>query len=239
MAGIDWATDDGPGGWRIWGGRPWSVRLDDPTPGLSPLASSPPVRLLAILGASVAGEPDAGIVPVEVVVHEVAQGDVVTSYRVVVGGEVAIRAAWSAAPGVDGVDLEIEVGTRTVGLVRRLNLVLGSQWPASSRVESLPVPGPEAAGSVLLPPAARSRITRAAFPDVPGWSYVEMASPFGLLDGPVDSQAAGTRYRYFGNDLERGVILRARIRGVWVPGVASAELAMRLWEQFADSPLLP
>lgn len=156
-------------------------------------------------------------------------------YRLTVGGDVLLRAVWSALDE-NGVDLEVEASTRSVGLVQGLSLILGSRWPLSSRVQVLDTPAGDAP-LVLMPPSIRQTITLATMPSFPGQTYVEMAQPFGLVDEPAEHPGAGSRYRFFGHDLERGVLLRGRIRGVWVPGEASVEQANQLWRQFAATPI--
>jgi hypothetical protein len=46
-----------------------------------------------------------------------------------------------------------------------------------------------------------------------------------------------TRYALFGHDLEKGVVLRARLRGYWRPKTSALADAERLYAEFLGEPL--
>jgi hypothetical protein len=46
-----------------------------------------------------------------------------------------------------------------------------------------------------------------------------------------------TRYALFGYDLEKGVVLRARLRAYWISKDDAIEHAERLWAEFLAEPL--
>jgi hypothetical protein len=45
-----------------------------------------------------------------------------------------------------------------------------------------------------------------------------------------------TRYALFGHDLEKGVVLRARLRGLWIPSHSPVSEIQRLYEEFLREP---
>jgi hypothetical protein len=65
------------------------------------------------------------------------------------------------------------------------------------------------------------------------WSFVEMAHPSNL-DATSDD-AARIAYALFPGQLEKGVIRRARIRGLFLPTPNVQETAVRLHQQFVES----
>ncbi len=166
--------------------------------------------------------------------HTPIRGGVAVTYRLMVGGDVALKAVWSTIEGADGVDLEVSAHTRTVGLVQTLEVILGSRWPRSCRAEIVATPARENQG-VLMAPSTPGAITLMAGTPFPGQTYVEMVQPFGLLDREIADE--GTSYRLFGHDLERGVLVRARIRGVWTPSEGARESAIALWGRFTRTAI--
>ena len=208
--------------------------LDDEVPGLSPAAGVAHARLLALRGAIGQGVANAGVAPGMLIDNTPLRGGVAATYRLMIGGDVALKAVWSTIKGADGIDLEVSANTRTVGLVQTLEIILGSRWPRSCRAESVDTPIEENPG-VLLASATRGAITLMTGPAFPGQTYVEMVQPFGLLDQEIADE--GTSYRLFGHDLERGVLLRARIRGVWTASEGARETAITLWGQFTETAI--
>src|SRR5205823_4180095 len=107
------------------------------------------------------------------------------------------------------------------------------------RLTTAPVPGQGEHG--IAPVALRS-----PWEDIAG-SYVEMVRPEDVArlmvisqGGPGDrkAQAVATRHGLFGLDLEKGVVLRGRLRGRWVTGPPErlAITAAREFRQFLDEP---
>ncbi len=45
-----------------------------------------------------------------------------------------------------------------------------------------------------------------------------------------------TRYALFGHDLEKGIVLRARLRGLWIPYPSPESEIQRLYEEFVSEP---
>jgi hypothetical protein len=76
--------------------------------------------------------------------------------------------------------------------------------------------------------------------------YVEMAQPDDvarrIIGSPADDRATSelvfsARYGLLGHDIEKGVILRARLRGLWIESERPEDEAQALWRQFLDEPL--
>jgi hypothetical protein len=73
------------------------------------------------------------------------------------------------------------------------------------------------------------------------WAYAEMVHPEDasrriLLTGM--GTAGAVRYGLFGYDLERGVVLRARLRSLWLPRVPNSEaVALKCYQIFLAEPL--
>ncbi len=66
-------------------------------------------------------------------------------------------------------------------------------------------------------------------------SYVEMCHPHdgvGLEVGP----GPAVRFRLFGHDLEKGVILRGRLRGLLVPREEDETAALQAYQRFLEEP---
>jgi len=102
---------------------------------------------------------------------------------------------------------------------------------------TLPVPLP--ASGTLLP-----RIVSPPGFDADTY-YVEMVQPNDcarrILDEPPGEPSAHrdslvTRYRLFGHDLEKGVVLRARLRGLWIRSKTPVATARALFEEFLREP---
>ncbi len=58
--------------------------------------------------------------------------------------------------------------------------------------------------------------------------------PVGWPSKPQTSLS--TRYALFGHDLEKGVVLRARLRGIWLPSQSPEKEIQRLYEEFLREP---
>lgn len=78
---------------------------------------------------------------------------------------------------------------------------------------------------------------------LPGSVYVEMVQPndcarrlIGEPQDPGDHRTSWTGYGLFGHDLEKGVVLRGRIRGCWIASSQPSEEAARRYESFLNEP---
>jgi hypothetical protein len=91
-----------------------------------------------------------------------------------------------------------------------------------------------------LPPAVH------AMPDVGvSHGYLEMVQPndcarriigVNASFGNSSPRRVSIRYGLFGHDLEKGVVLRGRVRGIWLPHLPSEEEIRRLHEVFLREP---
>ncbi|HMP59336.1 MAG TPA: hypothetical protein PKD86_08275, partial [Gemmatales bacterium] len=70
--------------------------------------------------------------------------------------------------------------------------------------------------------------------DVEG-SYVEMVHPHDGIGIETDGKG-GFRYRLFGHDLEKGVILRGRLRGLVLPRDGDEDAARAAYAEFIKEP---
>jgi hypothetical protein len=76
--------------------------------------------------------------------------------------------------------------------------------------------------------------------------YVEMVQPDDvarrIIGLPADDRTRSqlllsVRYGLLGHDVEKGVVLRARLRGQWIESESPADEAQVLWRQFLHEPL--
>jgi len=76
--------------------------------------------------------------------------------------------------------------------------------------------------------------------------YVEMVQPDDvarrIIGVPADDRTTSqlvlaVRYGLLGHDIEKGVVLRARLRGQWIESESPQDEAQSLWRQFLDEPL--
>jgi hypothetical protein len=176
-------------------------------------------------------------------------------------GHLTVRAAWSPSER-DGVDLEIQINALSVGALKAVEVMLLSvlpeptpsssrpkRWvePRDTRSAGLSYDGRETdvLGLTTLPPAEASapllpRVLPGPWGD--GRSYIEMVLPHDASRriteaGKVSSLGHTTRYGLFGHDLEKGVVLRARLRGIWTTSLTAREDALNLYEDFQREPL--
>jgi hypothetical protein len=72
-----------------------------------------------------------------------------------------------------------------------------------------------------------------------GWSYVEMAFPGDFVRAQIRAEPQQFRsdWELFAEHLEKGVIRRARLRGLFVPPDNDLEVAASQFARFLDSPL--
>jgi len=102
----------------------------------------------------------------------------------------------------------------------------------------------DARGLTTLPPAVEETLAPRVLPApwTGGRSYVEMVA---LRDvarritegGTISSVGHTTRYGLFGHDLEKGVVLRARLRGLWTESKTPESEALEHLGRFLREPL--
>jgi len=265
-------TGTGPDFHLSWGGREWTLKLDEDCPGLRSRSDRSNVKLFSLHGLAQAGRFESGAFRAATLVgFEHRRARVQATFAPPGWGGLVVRAAWCSVAPRDAIDLEIQVTATSVGELSALEVAVLSQLeehdggpPAllSSCVEArdarsaaLSFDGRESAlalsGLTTLPLAGSPRLDRLprifAAPEAePGVFYVEMAQPDDVArriacepihDGSRAAFAASTRYGLFGHDLEKGVVLRARLRGCWIRSRAPAEDALALYREFLREPL--
>lgn len=241
-----------------WGGRKWyldpavaGLRLEGAASG----EASP--WLLGLAGLAECGRCERDVFgPGSLMSVEHRFQRVAATYQPQGWGELTVRATWTPVAGGAAMDLEVQVNARSVGQLDTLEVLVESRWPATEAAEgaeptsalrlqardgealSLTFDGRESAS----PPFDVAPLRADADPDAPlaPWeprgpeasrAYYELAHPYDesrRLDGPES-----VRHALFGYDLERGVVLRGRIRGVWT---RSGEEAARLFREFLTAP---
>jgi hypothetical protein len=233
-----------------WGGLSWSLPLDRATPGLF---SDPFGPLLGLEGLAEPGHTDPeALSGASLLGHECRFDRVEATYSPSGWGELFVRAAWSPF-GDHGMDLEIQVHARSVDRLRATEVKLLSKLgdlppegslrsvePRDRTSAGLSYDGREVdlSGLVTGPPAALSGPWLAPKTGREGWTYVEMARPEDasrrILEGRLPFVAS--RYGLFGHDLERGVVLRGRLRAFWLPKASAFGHAEREYRRFIDEP---
>jgi len=91
----------------------------------------------------------------------------------------------------------------------------------------------------------RPRVFAPAGADQADLYYMELVQPNDVarriivepFEQPARRCSLSTRYGLFGHDVEKGVVLRARLRGCWIRSQTPEDDARRLYEEFLDAPL--
>jgi hypothetical protein len=143
------------------------------------------------------------------------QDTVIVLYKPTAARPVECDCRWRI--GDDG-RFELEVSTLTPGQWGGLSVETSSTF-AGEHLHRLGQVGPLV--YAYRPPGA----------DV---SYVEMCHPHDGIG--LDLQGATARFRLFGHDLEKGVILRGRLRGLVLPRADDEPAARRHYELFLHEP---
>jgi hypothetical protein len=227
-------SGDGPSFAIDWGGQDWTLRTDADRPGLYH-GDRGPILGLAGLAARRRSTPDA-LSGATLVRSERHLARVEATYTPEGWGETTVRAAWSPT-GADGIDLEVEIFARTVGDLRAVEVLTVSGPTADEgtacfvlardrHCAGLSYDGRE--GRLLdlhtLPLKAPGEL-RACYRSYQGDSFLAgerrtllvMARPEDV-SRHVEGEDGPTVFALFGHDLERGVVLRGRLRALWVNG---------------------
>lgn len=221
------------------------VQLDLPAQGLTRCQahghSQPNLKLLGVEIESLS--PDRHEILVD---HYPRGGDLVATYAQTADRPFRVQIYWRAAPSsapVSGADLLVSVQTSLLDSLPQLHTLseLGDEAVFQLRdVESsgfAPLPLDRGQSLVCKPGEGPGcflfRVAQAP------WSYVEMIHPADTQGSLVARGPTGgltLRHELFGLDLEKGVILRARARGAFVPRAEDESLAAQAWRQFIHSP---
>jgi hypothetical protein len=243
----------GPAAFAVdWAGTPWTLRLDADVPGLhADDADLGPVLGLESLSERGRRAPTA-FAPTQRVKVRNLTDRVIADYAPLGWGALWIRATWSTRDD-DALDLLVEVQCRSVdqlhalevGLLSRLGPDPGpgahrSVQPRDAHAAGLTydgresdldrlVTGPpgEPLGPWLAPRSARS-----------GQTYAELALADDISrrihEGTLPFHT--TRTSLFGHDLEKGVVLRGRLRALWLPKATAASEVERRFHAFRAEP---
>lgn len=233
-----------------WGGVEWTLGVEDANPGLRSARSGP---LLALEGVAERGRWEPGaLCGASLVSHECRFGRVEATYRPEGWGEMTVRAAWFPV-GDAGLGLEVELSARSVEELHQVEVKV------LSALEPPPAPGahravePRDRDAAMLSYDGRESDLSALVTGPPGdplgpwlasktgredWAYVEMVRPEDAARRIHEGRLpfAATRYGLFGYDLERGVVLRGRLRGFWLPKASAFREAQRHVRDFLDEP---
>ncbi|MFO0813710.1 MAG: hypothetical protein U0796_10855 [Gemmatales bacterium] len=137
---------------------------------------------------------------------------------------VECQARWRVLP--EGV-LDLEVSTLTPGKWDGLAVQTHSRFKRTSMTaQEVVIDDSVVPGIILYRPAAAQ------------FTYAEFCHPFDGIGLEVKQQDGmhSARYRLFGHDLEKGVILRGRLRGVLLPRAVDVAAAHAAYQRFLAEP---
>jgi len=177
----------------------------------------------------------------------VRQGDLVATFEETPARRVRVQAYWRTAWAAEipqllaGVDLEVSVQTSLLDSDPRLvvsSLVSAAeiwQLDLAGKWQRLPAQGD--VSKELLPDTGTGCLLFRTWGD--GASYVEMTHPADFRAVRLSGEGDGTNVirPLFGRDLEKGVILRSRIRGGFAPRAIDQAVALQAWLAFTESPI--
>lgn len=237
-----------------WGELTWTLQPDAAQPGLVTTDTPAPLGpLLALEGLAAAGRSDPDALGGQALVEVTERlGRIEATYAPAGWGEIRVRAAWFAS-GDAVISLEVEVSARSVGdlcgvEVRTLSVLtslppagsLRSVEPRDRQAAALSYDGRETdlAGLTSAPPEPIRTPWLAPKAGRDGWTYVEFVHPDDASRRIHEGRSphTATRYGLFGYDLERGVVLRGRLRGLWLPKDRAFTESAEAYRAFLDEP---
>lgn len=221
-----------------WGGSIWNLDHPDGRMGLRP-ADGSGRRLLSLEGLAASGRREEGVFNADALVGvELLHSRMYATFAPKGWHGLTIRAAWGPARDGGGLDLEIQATTSSVGELEKLEIIVGSTWsaavaeapaiivePRDRRSASLSYDGRESVETLrrlTTRPIAGSELS--AFAPIAArvegaGRYLEMVHPHDVSRRWVEKvgdETIAARCALFGFDLEKGVVLRGRLRGVWL-----------------------
>jgi hypothetical protein len=249
-----------------WCARQWALKVDDPCPGLSLAQADFPAKLLALDRLEVPGRRESGAFSSESLIgYERYRRSVRATYAPPAWGGLMVRASWLAAAR-DCVDLEVQVSASSVGELERLEVgvvsLLGCRSTDIRTVAPISIRARDTASLAKLGGRDASEGARcdiqvfsetrplrpSLFPAPAGPDdlyYAEMAHPDDVSmrssfesvpEGSGGMTGHSVRCALFGLSLEKGVVLRARLRGCWIQSRSPEQDAAALYQEFLGEP---
>jgi hypothetical protein len=252
------------------GGRQWTLKLDEAAPGLAGTDGRTLAKLLALHEVSAVGRCEEGAFNGSTLTGFARhRGRIEATFAPPGWGGLSVRAVWGPSSAGDGVDLEVQVSATSVGVLKRLEVGVLSQWGVefrepplvlASQVEARDVRSAAASYDGRESASTLQRLTTLPVPASPQGvmprilvlpespedaCYIEMVQPNDCARRIIREPAAepsvpgmilSTRYGLFGHDLEKGVVLRARLRGLWIRSKTPEVDARARYEQFVREP---
>jgi hypothetical protein len=112
-----------------WGGRPWTLNVDEPEPGLRSKVDVGFASVLCLHGIAAAGRFETQVfTPATLVGVERYRSRVQATFAPPGWDGFTVRAAWSPSCEGAGVDLEVQASATTVGVLRDVEVMVQSQW---------------------------------------------------------------------------------------------------------------
>lgn len=218
-----------------WGDRVWILKIDAECPGLRSGDGDGPI--LGLEGIATAGRWVRDALSGSTLTgFEVRGGRVEATYEPRGWAPLVVRAAWGPS-GIDGVDLEIEIRAGTGERLEALEIMLVSAravpieasaarevWPRDASTAALSYDGrePDPDRLTTRPPGfPEGLMGRFGRSDGTDRVYAELVNPGDVSRrvvpvGPSAADRPTFRTGLFGFDLEKGVVFRSRLRGLWV-----------------------
>ncbi|WP_165247966.1 hypothetical protein [Paludisphaera soli] len=233
-----------------WGGSTWTLGFEAGRFGLR--SEGVAGEYLTLRGLAAVGRRDDGaFTPASLVAIEVLHSRLLATFEPSGWNGLTVRAAWGPSRDGRGMDLEVQASTSTVGELLRLEVLVGSRGIGGDRaarpllvaprdrvVASLSYDGRETDDA--LSRLATLPISRNS-PGVLGPAgYLEFVHPQDVSRtitdaAPGASNPGDVEYALFGYDLEKGVVLRGRLRGIW-PEASAPDCAADERRRFLDEP---
>jgi hypothetical protein len=125
-----------------WGARSWTLKFDEPEPGLRCERDLWFSKLLSLNGLAAAGRFDSQVFsPATLVTVERYRSRVQATFAPPGWGGLTVRAAWSPSCAGVGVDLEIQAVASTVGELEAVEVFVQSQWRFCGETDQASVVG--------------------------------------------------------------------------------------------------
>ena len=237
----------------VWGGSTWDLKFDNEIPGLynREFSMGP---LLGLEGLKAPGRSAPGaLAGASLVAHELRGQTLIATYAPLGWGAIWVQARWTLL-SEDTVDLMVEVQARTVGELIGLEVMILSALgelptdgghrsvdPRDPRSASLSYDGRETDLSALVtgPPVGALGPWCVPKSRREGWTYAEFSHTNDvsrrILEGKLPFQVA--RHALFGHDIEKGIVLRARLQAAWLPKPTAMSEIEKKFDRFRSEPL--